>query len=344
MISLKKNILIVLIISLIFNNIFYSFAGTWYFDWDRFSYRYLGDNGQPAVGCWRWIDDNNDKIAECYRFDDEGLLVYNTKTADGKELNEKGQWVVNGVVQQIYTQLMKPVFNFGILNVDKATTSNTIINAYKSDMKKQIQENNDKNKDKNKGKTPKGSPYAVFSPSETGYVLGKKVSLKAPTAQGIQNTTIHEFTGEESEPKYVEEGEVYLVGRNMKNLVRASNKFKKTEKKVKIYGGEEWDEAMCLSGDGAFVKFNIEKYNYVRMEVAHQNHSSTSEDTHCYLEMSIGNEVVAVFDDFNDGNPELIEEYFDDEDKAVQFKLVIEGSAKSRKVYIRNARARKVKD
>ena len=56
-----------------------------------------------------WIDDNGDGIAECYYFNPmsdgtRGKLYKSTKTPDGYQVNEKGQWVVNNVVQ---TKLVK---------------------------------------------------------------------------------------------------------------------------------------------------------------------------------------------------------------------------------------------
>ena len=58
---------------------------------------------------WMWIDDNGDGIAECYYFNPmsdgtRGKLYKSTKTPDGYQVNEKGQWVVNNVVQ---TKLVK---------------------------------------------------------------------------------------------------------------------------------------------------------------------------------------------------------------------------------------------
>ena len=48
---------------------------------------------------WQWIDDNNDGIAECYYFGTDGYLYENKKTPDGYDVNDKGEWTVNGVIQ-----------------------------------------------------------------------------------------------------------------------------------------------------------------------------------------------------------------------------------------------------
>ena len=47
---------------------------------------------------WEWIDGNLDGIAECYYFSPTGIMASNT-TIYGDEVNEQGQWVVDGVVQ-----------------------------------------------------------------------------------------------------------------------------------------------------------------------------------------------------------------------------------------------------
>ena len=67
-----------------------------------------GTLGRMYTG-WMWIDDNGDGIAECYYFNPmsdgtRGKLYKSTKTPDGYQVNEKGQWVVNNVVQ---TKLVK---------------------------------------------------------------------------------------------------------------------------------------------------------------------------------------------------------------------------------------------
>lgn len=47
---------------------------------------------------WLWLDDDKDGIHECYYFDDKFFLAKNT-VVDGCQVNETGQWVVDGVVQ-----------------------------------------------------------------------------------------------------------------------------------------------------------------------------------------------------------------------------------------------------
>lgn len=60
----------------------------------------IKDNGTRAVSEWVEIDFEGDNYLEYYYFDANGYLVINSVTPDGYTVNERGQWVVNGVVQR----------------------------------------------------------------------------------------------------------------------------------------------------------------------------------------------------------------------------------------------------
>lgn len=62
----------------------------------------IEDDGTIARNIWVWIDDNSDSIAECYRFDENGNLAINYKDRYGKETNEKGQLIEDGIVVKKY--------------------------------------------------------------------------------------------------------------------------------------------------------------------------------------------------------------------------------------------------
>ena len=378
---IKSKIIAIIIVSLVVNSVVWTYAGKWVGDGVGLFYFY--DDGSYATG-WRWIDNNYDSVAECYRFAPNGYLITNATTSDGKEVNDKGQWVVDGKVQQILSSTGRPLGTnlVGALNKEeedeekyeeyyeyvvatRSTASNAtpsmikvkkyrkitpsnlskridasgkdVYNLYKEDTSK------DKNKNKN-SKIPKGDPRAVFSPSEAGYILSGRSNINKPKPQGGDNSNKTIDTMVEDDPKYLSEEDVKLIGKDMKDLVSASNKFTKSVQNVKIWGGDVWPEAMQLSGNGASVKFNMEKYNWFRMEVAHQTHGESTSDTTAYIEFYIGTQQVGTFDSFNDAEPEVIEEWIDDGDKAITLKLVVEGDAKGRKVYIRDARARKFKE
>ena len=379
--TIKSRIMAIIIVSLICNSVTWTYAGQWIGDGVGLFYFY--DDGTYATG-WRWLDTNADSVAECYRFAPNGYLIVNASTSDGKFVNEKGQWIVDGKVQQIMTSTGKPLGNnltgmlekqgkieeevkyeeyyeyilatdstaenaspsyIKVTKLRKVTPSNLSrrIDASGKDVYNLYKEDNSKNKGK-PSKIPKGDPRNVFSPSETGSLISGRASINKPKPKGGDNNNITIDTMKEDEPKYLSEEDVKLIGKDMVELVSASNKFTKSVQNVKIWGGDVWPEAMLLSGNGASVKFNMEKFNWFRMEIAHQTHGESTSDTTAYIEFYIGSQQVGVFDAFNDSEPEIIEEWIDDGDKAITLKLVVEGDAKGRKVYIREARARKIKE
>lgn len=385
--KIKTKIIAFIIVSLICNSVVCTYAGKWVSDGVGLFYFY--DDGSFATG-WRWIDSNYDSLAECYRFGSSGYLITNATTSDGKMVNEQGQWIVDGKVQQVFSATGKPLSSnyLGMLEkqgevveeeqyeeyyeyviATRSTTSNAtpsmikvkkirkvtpsnvskridasgkdVYNLYKVDDSKNT---NSKNNKKSSSKIPKGDPRSVFSPSETGYVLSGRANVNKPKPKGGDNQNKTIDTLAEDEPKYLNDEDVRLIGKDMTELVSASNKFTKSVQNVKVWGGDVWPEAMQLSGNGASVKFNMEKYNWFRMEVAHQTHGQATSDTVAYLEFYIGSQLVGSFDAFNDAEPEIIEEWIDDADKAITLKLVVEGDAKGRKVYLREARARRFKE
>ena len=66
---------------------------------DERGYKYKLDDG-TFRSCWKWLDLNNDGIATCFYFDQDGYLVTDTITPDGNQVDDTGQWIVNGVVQE----------------------------------------------------------------------------------------------------------------------------------------------------------------------------------------------------------------------------------------------------
>lgn len=60
----------------------------------------IKDNGQRAISEWVEIDFEGDNYLEFYYFDVNGYLLLKGFTPDGHIVNEKGQWVVNGIVQK----------------------------------------------------------------------------------------------------------------------------------------------------------------------------------------------------------------------------------------------------
>jgi hypothetical protein len=60
----------------------------------------IKDNGTRAISEWVEIDFEGDSYLEYYYFDANGYLIMNGMTPDGYMVNERGQWVVNGVIQR----------------------------------------------------------------------------------------------------------------------------------------------------------------------------------------------------------------------------------------------------
>lgn len=56
------------------------------------TWQYQNDDGSMATG-WQWIN------GKSYYFDAAGNMLASTTTPDGYQVNENGEWVVNGVVQ-----------------------------------------------------------------------------------------------------------------------------------------------------------------------------------------------------------------------------------------------------
>lgn len=386
----KSKIIATIIISLVCNSLTFVYAGEWRHD--NLGYAYFYDDGTVATG-WRWIDTDNDSVAECYRFKPNGYMEINATTSDGKEVNEFGQWVVNGVVQRIYTSSGRPLSNNLLGLIDKPleeedeyeeyyedvlvistsssatasvatmsrvkkrrkitpsnlskridATGKDVYNEYREGSEEDAKNSKSKSKNKKDSTVPKGDPRSIFTPSETGYILSGRANFNKPKPKSDGEVKKVIDTLVEDEPKYLSEEDLVLIGKDMTDLVSGSNKFTKSVQNVKVYGGDVWEEAMLLSGNGSSVKFNMEKYNWFRMEVAHQTHGESTKDTYVYIELYVGSDQVAVYDSFNDDKPEVIEEWIDDSDKTITLKVTVDGDAKGRKIYIRNARARHFKD
>lgn len=60
----------------------------------------IKDNGLKAINEWVEIDFEGDNYLEYYYFNENGYLIMNGVTPDGYMVNERGQWIQNGVVQR----------------------------------------------------------------------------------------------------------------------------------------------------------------------------------------------------------------------------------------------------
>ncbi len=319
---------------------------------------YIDDNGKMATG-WRWIDTNNDNIAECYRFEIDGSLATRSRVK-GKDVNENGMWVVDGVVQKIYKATGVPLYasNAAFGEVDKneyfyLSTESTVkrVNATKNENLRGLIEA-DLAMDEEKRKRSLIGPKAEFERPEKGYMLSKNaksIVSKRPIATASDGLIIMDALKEDA-IRYLKASESIVAGRDMRSFVSASNKYTAKANNVKIYGGEIWNDVIVLQGNGAYVKFTTtkekEKYqaNYFTFEVAHQTHGESTADTYCGLELFVNGESINIYDEFCDGDPETVVEYLDNGEKNIELRAVVTGDAPGRKIYIRNARFRQIKE
>ena len=346
----KAKIAVIIIVTLLVQSVSYA-AG--FIDWFG-TKRYINDDGTLATG-WRWLDIDDNGLCECYRFNFDGTLVTNT-IVKGKEVNDKGQWVVDGVVQQVYKNTGRPysatskMLEFEDDNnyIDMGTASNTKrINATKKDTKLLMASMSD---------TKRVGPDGKFEVPEDKMVYGKgtkRVVEKRPIATKSSWGIIADAL-EEEKIIVLSATESIVAGRDMRPFKTSSNKYTEKADKVKIYGGDVWDDAMILQGNGAYVKFSTTdtksnskskfKANYFTVEAAHQTHGESTADTYCAVEVYANGKSVATFDDFCDGKPETIEMWLDDGENNIEFRAIVTGDAPGRKIYLRNARFRQVKD
>lgn len=366
--KIKKKIIATLIASLFLTQL--NFAGSFFYDNGK--KKYMDDNGKVATG-WRWIDDNGDNIAECYRFGKDGVLA-SRSLIKGKETNKDGQWVVDGVVQKVYKSTMKPLYShnaaFGEKDIntyiDLGTESQTKrINATNKDIKKMIEA--DLRKDEEDYLKSLVGPKGTFVPTDDGIVYGrgaKNKVTKRPVATKSQWYIIDDVF-KEDDIVYLSASESIVAGRPMENFRTSENKCEVGMDNVKIYGGGIWNDVICLKGNGAYIKFQTSgethssrkvstrssaraakdfKANYLTFEVAHQTHGESTADTYCGVELYLDGKSVAVYDEFCDDEPEIVEEWLDDGEKTVEFRAVVTGDAPGRKIYIRNARFRQIRE
>ena len=311
--------------------------------------KYVCDDETFAVG-WRWIDTNNDGLCECYRFDYDGTLVTDT-VIKGKEVNSRGQWVVNGVVQQVFKSTGVPLkersamleFEDNNNYIDMGTMSTTKrINATTKDIKALMDADT----------ATMSGPRSTYERPEEGFLYGRGVKAavdRRPVATMSSWGIIADALKEE-ETIYVSATESIIAGRDVRKFVTASNKYTEKSDGVKIYGGDKWDDAMTLQGNGAYIKLTTNdskskfKANYFTAEVAHQTHGESTADTYCGIEVYVNGSSVDFFDGFCDDDPEKIEVWLDEDESNLELRAVVTGDAPGRKIYLRNARFRQVKD
>lgn len=82
---------------------------------------YDKDNNYKST--WQWLDLNSDGIYECYYFNVLGHMYKDGTTPDGYQVNENGEWVIDGMVQRKSSIEVKDLIDINIATV--SSTYNT---------------------------------------------------------------------------------------------------------------------------------------------------------------------------------------------------------------------------
>lgn len=130
---------------------------------DGNNYYYLKDDGKYAVNEWVSFDLEKDGTEESYYFNEEGKLLVNAITPDGYKVNDKGQWVENGVVKHIEVKKEKEKTNL-------SEEWNNSIEEYKTQIDKSVNEvNNEIDKAANEIKGELGVLGSIYGDAIDSY-------------------------------------------------------------------------------------------------------------------------------------------------------------------------------
>ena len=297
---------------------------------------YSNDYGEIAKDTWVWIDTDKDSIAECYRFDSDGHIASNYKDKYGKTTNDKGQLIENGEVirKMLSTGKIMKNNDIPVSGINKSTGS--IINP---------KPKYEKDKWTNKEKEIKIYETNAIDEAMDGkviYAKSDKDEIDILNGETAESGIVY-ANGKASEINdSVKEDREIVAGKDFRRFISSKNKCAEKVSSAYIYGGKTWVDVLSLNGNGASVKLVLNGNNYIRFEVAHSNHSEEEKDTDITLDMYVDGKLFDSFDEFVDGEPQVVEEYLE-KAKMVELKVNIESGSIGRTVYIRNGRLKKVK-
>ena len=104
-------------------------------DYSRIYY----DKDNYYKSTWQWLDLNNDGIYECYYFNVLGHMYKNGTTPDGYQVNENGEWVVDGIVQRKSSVEIKELIDTNISTISSTyNTKNYVIIDVKKDFAEEL--------------------------------------------------------------------------------------------------------------------------------------------------------------------------------------------------------------
>ena len=301
---------------------------------------YHTDDGTIAKNTWVWIDDNSDGIEELYRFNELGMLAINYTHYDGKMTNDKGQLLEKGVVVRRMTGTGKVITNedidYGpkIKETEEYLYGNILIP--KSISKKQRQKINDT--------WHLGSETLANDEAIDGQVIDKVTGVYKPLSDVVPESGVIYSKGSEEKVVMSKDGKI-IPGKNAVNFISSSKKKKKEVQDVIIYNGETWESPMEMKGNKSSVKFLLNKYNYMYFEISNENHTNETYRRPLDATLSIYADglLLEEIDDFYDGEPQIVELDLDGK-KTLEVKLTIKNGNLSERVFINNARFRKIKN
>ncbi|MBP3200657.1 MAG: hypothetical protein J6M39_03320 [Lachnospiraceae bacterium] len=301
---------------------------------------YHTDDGTVAKNAWVWIDDNSDGIEELYRFNELGMLATNYIHYDGRTTNDKGQLLEKGVVVRRMAGTGKVITNEDIdygpktKETEEYLYGNVLIP--KSISKKQRQKIDDT--------WHLGSETLPNDEAIDNVVIDKVTGVYKPLSDIVAESGIIYSKGVHDDVVIGKDGKI-VPGKNAVNFISSSNKFEKEVKETIIFNGDTWENCMEMKGNKSQVKFLLNKYNYMYFEISNENH--TNETYRRSLEATLliyaDDVLLEEIDDFYDNEPQVVELDLDGK-KTVSLKLTIRNGNLSERVFINNARFRKIKD
>ena len=293
---------------------------------------YKTRNGSYAINTWAWIDINGDSIKECYRFDEEGHIVANYVGSDGRMTNDKGQLIENGfVMKKLASGLV--IKDDGTPYVDAKISTGSIINNTGSRVIdnlpfEAVERNNDTI-------LTTRLKEEVVIPIDTNASTGSNI-IYANGGNGAIDTINSDVS--------IKSNNHIVAGKNIVNYITVKNNAKVDVEKAIIFGNEIWEDVIELRGNGSSVKVNVKNFNYMYFEVAEENHVVDKEnDELLSLDVYIDGELYESLDEFVESDSQ-IEEIEGLDVKVVELKVKITGKNKSRRVYIRNGRLKKIRE
>lgn len=294
--------------------------------------KYKLNNGSYATNTWIWLDINGDSIKECYRLDEEGHIVINYEGNDGRKTNEKGQLIENGfVIKKLASG--KVIKGEGTPYVNAKVSTGSIINNTGSRVLDKlpfdiIGRNNDTI-------LTTRIKEDIVIPIDRNTSTGSNI-IYANGGNGAISTINSSRTS--SSKKSI------VAGKDITRYITSKKSAKTDVEKVIIYGNEIWEDVIELRGNGASIKIDTKNFNYMYFEVAEENHTEDREnDEILSLDVYIDGELYESLDEFVESEPQ-IEEIEELDGKVVELKLKISGKNKSRRVYIRNGRLKKIRE